>query len=354
MDIAPASVLVLVFPLIWSAIIVYCTLRMAFMKRRQRTDYFPFTSVVIAAWKEGKRLEKAIESVLCQAYKGAMEVIIVAGGDEATINVCKSFDSKIVFLEERERAGKWAALNRGVAAAKGDVVAFTDADCVVSRDWLTNLNSNLGESDGVVGYVTSTDRDFFSKSLNIMTPMFMLYTYFLKAPFFCGQNSAFRKTVFAKVQFKKSLVEDMVFTEDCMKNKMRIVFDAGAIVYHAFPKNVSGFINSRLRVITGTYESLLFNPMIFFYFVMGVANQIVGILFLIFYSSNGFVIPPSVFLITVPISAILVFLKKFGNLKQLANLKEMILISVLNELVNFVSILYFLSRRRVEWKIYQK
>jgi GT2 family glycosyltransferase len=57
---------------------------------------------------------------------------------DGTARALKEYGDPIVLLHEHKR-GAAAARNTGLAGAAGEVVAFTDADCAVDRDWLRHL-----------------------------------------------------------------------------------------------------------------------------------------------------------------------------------------------------------------------
>ena len=82
------------------------------------------------------------------------EVIIVANGcTDHTKTVLATFSSHgavlPIFLE---RAGKSAALNCGMQAANGELLAFTDDDVDVSTGWLAELWRAFRTYDGAAGF----------------------------------------------------------------------------------------------------------------------------------------------------------------------------------------------------------
>ncbi len=78
-------------------------------------------------------LERCLSSLAGQDA----ELVVVASGDDGTRELAAAHDAVDVLVRDEEN-GPGAARNRGVDAASGDVVLFTDADTVVPSDWMRN------------------------------------------------------------------------------------------------------------------------------------------------------------------------------------------------------------------------
>ena len=85
-------------------------------------------SVVIPLYNKEKQIAHTIQSVFNQTFQD-FEVVIVDDGstDESAAEVEKFCDSRIRLIHQ-ENAGVAAARNRGIEEAKGDLIAFLDAD----------------------------------------------------------------------------------------------------------------------------------------------------------------------------------------------------------------------------------
>ncbi len=101
----------------------------------------PLISVVIAAYNEEYSLGACIESLKKQTYPGGCEVIVVDNAStDATAAIARRAGCRVV--EEPER-GYVNALSAGFSAARGDIIACTDADSVVEPDWLDRIYRTL-------------------------------------------------------------------------------------------------------------------------------------------------------------------------------------------------------------------
>jgi len=87
----------------------------------------PLISVVIPAYNAAAFLEDALASVAAQDC-GPIEMIVVDdGSSDRTSEVARSFEAPVTLIAQAH-AGPGAARNAGVAAARGEFLAFLDAD----------------------------------------------------------------------------------------------------------------------------------------------------------------------------------------------------------------------------------
>lgn len=75
--------------------------------------------------------------------------------------ICERFDGRVVCVREA-RPGSYAARNAGLHVARGDVYAFTDADCIPTPDWLTTGLATFKESDTRI-LTAIVGRDYFPR-----------------------------------------------------------------------------------------------------------------------------------------------------------------------------------------------
>jgi glycosyltransferase involved in cell wall biosynthesis len=102
--------------------------------------YEPTVSVIVAAYNAEATIDDCVRSLLELRYPPeSVELRVVDNGsNDTTVDVLERYGDRIVLMHESKR-GPAAARNAGVAAASGEVIAFTDADCVVDRGWLEHL-----------------------------------------------------------------------------------------------------------------------------------------------------------------------------------------------------------------------
>jgi O-antigen biosynthesis protein len=116
----------------------------------------PPISIVIATRDRAHSLAACLESLRKVEYP-SFEVIVVDNAPENSetarvVGLASDDLPRLRYLVERTPGGS-VARNRGIAEARGDVIAFTDDDVVVSRDWLRGLIRGFRSVPGV-GCVT--------------------------------------------------------------------------------------------------------------------------------------------------------------------------------------------------------
>jgi len=115
----------------------------------------PFVTVLISAFNEEKVIEQTLRNKLEQEYPvGKLEVVVISDGStDRTDEIVRKYEGERVRLTRQEpRGGKTSALNMAVPQAKGEIIAFSDANSIWAKDALAKLVANF--ADPGVGYVT--------------------------------------------------------------------------------------------------------------------------------------------------------------------------------------------------------
>jgi GT2 family glycosyltransferase len=100
----------------------------------------PIVSVVIPTLNRKQHLKACLNSLFDMDYpKSVLEVIVVDGDSfDGTKEMVKTDFQEVRLLIDR-RQGISFARNTGAEVASGEIIAFTDDDCVVDREWLRSL-----------------------------------------------------------------------------------------------------------------------------------------------------------------------------------------------------------------------
>lgn len=108
----------------------------------------PFVSVIIPAHNEENFLPLCLSSLQRQDYTGSYEIIVVDNASaDGTAKIGARFGARVVY--EAKPSPAWAR-QQGLLAAKGDIVAFIDADTMAPKGWLTRLVQHLKHRPEIV------------------------------------------------------------------------------------------------------------------------------------------------------------------------------------------------------------
>lgn len=113
----------------------------------------PSVSVIVPIYNAQRTVEDCLESLLALDYpRDRLQLLCVDNAStDRTPQILARYATRIRVLHEDKR-GPAAARNRGLRCATGEVIAFTDSDCVVDRLWLRFLVAPLHDASiGAVG-----------------------------------------------------------------------------------------------------------------------------------------------------------------------------------------------------------
>lgn len=217
-------------------------------------------SVVIPAYNEEKYIERCLESVRDQTYHGQVELIVVDNNcTDRTVEIARGFGATVVAESVR---GIGSARQRGALAARGEVIASTDADTVVPPNWLERIAHRFEadpELGGLYGPLRHIDGSDLAKAYMItVMPLLMHVTDRINRPCFSGNNFAVRRDKLMEVggYNPKLLTGEDVDISMRMSRITHLEFDPTFIAYtssrraqEGVPRILGRTFASGLRVI---------------------------------------------------------------------------------------------------------
>jgi glycosyltransferase involved in cell wall biosynthesis len=99
-------------------------------------------SVIVPVYNAAHEIGGLAQCLLTQSFPAAdFEIILVDNGStDGTLEILETLAARhpdrILFLKEHELRGSYAARNKGLSRAKGEILAFTDSDCTPLPVWL--------------------------------------------------------------------------------------------------------------------------------------------------------------------------------------------------------------------------
>jgi glycosyltransferase involved in cell wall biosynthesis len=157
-------------------------------------------SVVIPTFNEEENIAQCLVSLRHQTVPASeYEIIVVDGGSkDRTCDIARKYADN-VFVQKSPKVG--GARNDGIVAAKGDIVATTDADCILPPAWLATIKKGF-EDPAVVqlyGPVYPIETGLRNSLSLFAANTFSRIGYYTRIfSYTLGCNTAFRKEVVIK------------------------------------------------------------------------------------------------------------------------------------------------------------
>jgi len=106
-------------------------------------------SVVVPFYNAEPYIQRCIAGLLAQQYpREAYEIIMIDNNStDASAAIVKQYPHLTLLTEQKQ--GAYAARNRGLAAARGSIIAFTDPDCVPDPYWLQQIATAFASTDDI-------------------------------------------------------------------------------------------------------------------------------------------------------------------------------------------------------------
>ncbi|MGD9895612.1 MAG: glycosyltransferase [Candidatus Methylacidiphilaceae bacterium] len=229
--------------------------------RRFPLRRWPKISVVVCNFNGARFLGDCLYSLQRLQYPDFEILVVDDGSTDGSRKLLESFEG--VRVIRQENLGLAVARNRGIAAARGEIVAFTDADCRVDRDWLYFLAKAFESSDlaGVGGpNVAPRPTTAIEAALAAApgSPTHVLLTDEL-AEHIPGCNMAFRRAALETIggflpDFRVA-GDDVDLCWRLLERGDRVGYAPGALVWHHRRSTVSAYL--RQQAGYGKAEALL-------------------------------------------------------------------------------------------------
>ena len=236
---------------------------------RLKPSRYPSVSILIAAYNEEASIADTLRSIANQDYPGAFEVFVIDDGSrDRTAAIVDACDQDwLRLLRQPHNAGKSAALNRGLAEARFDLVVTLDADSYLYRDALRNLveryMSDPPNTRAVAGtmLVRNSRRNWVTKAQE--------WDYFHGIAAIKRVQSLYQGTLVAQGAFSiydraalrdvggwvECVGEDIVLTWAMLRKGWRVGHAEDACCFTNAPDTLRQFVRQRQRWARGMMEA---------------------------------------------------------------------------------------------------
>ncbi len=222
-------------------------------------------SVLVPAYNEAKCIENTVRSLMESDHP--VEIIVIDdGSSDGTARIVENLNLPGVRVVRQLNAGKPAALNRGVANARHDLVVMMDGDTVFEPSTVRELvqpfgdprvgavagNAKVGNKDTLIGAWQHIE---YVMGFNLDRRM---YDVLRCMPTIPGAVGAFRRTALERVggMSDDTLAEDTDITMAIHRDGWKVVYAENARAWTEAPESVQQLWSQRYRWSYGTMQAI--------------------------------------------------------------------------------------------------
>ncbi|WP_413452151.1 glycosyltransferase [Georgenia phoenicis] len=220
----------------------------------------PRVSVVVPV-RDDPRLSACLDALARQSYPGELiEVVVADNGDDPAVREVVAARPGVRYVAE-PAGGSYTARNAAVLVSTGEVLAFTDSDCLPEEGWLEHAVRALTKgADIVAGRVAVYARDA-SRPHPVeayeLVHAFPQETYVARSGASVTANMCTTRAAFdAAGPFRSELYSgaDVEWAQRANRLGLRTVYCADAVVHHPARDSYSALRTKLRRVIAGRHE----------------------------------------------------------------------------------------------------
>jgi len=256
-------------------------------------------SLIVTILNEAQNIELLLSSIIMQERKPEEVVIADGGSEDNTVDQIKEYlqlgnlnkvkeikhgfdihnlgiDFKILKKKGNRSVGRNYAINH----ASHDIIAITDAGCILDSKWLAELEKKIDDADVVAGYYNSDPIGSFEEAV---VPYVLVMPDRVNAQNFlpATRSMMIRRDVFEEMGgFDKKLSdnEDYALAKKMERSKVKIVFAQKAIVTWIPRSSIKSFFVMIMRFARGDIKAGIVRPKVISIYVRYLALILLFIL----------------------------------------------------------------------------
>lgn len=193
-----------------------------------------FVSIIVRTKNEERWINLHLRSLFNQSYKNFEVIIVDNNSDDSTLEIVNRYKCKVVELENFKPG---LAINDGIRASKGDLIAIISAHCIPkNKFWLENLVKEF--SDNKVAGVYGRQIPFSFTDPNDKRDLYNTFgverKIQTKDSYFHNANSMIRRDLWEQIKFDEITpnIEDRLWAYQIINLGYNLVYNPDAVVYH--------------------------------------------------------------------------------------------------------------------------
>jgi len=237
-------------------------------------NYLPFISIIIASYNEEKIIADKIKNTMTLNYpKDKLEIIIFSDASTDRNEIVKEYqDRGVTLLRIEGRRGKTYCQNEAVGMAKGEIIFFSDANGIYRKDSIGKIIRNFSQPEVgcVVGELQYIDKAISENGVDeVGENIYWKYETSIKkleskVSSLIGANGAIyaiRKELY--VPLPDYAISDFIEPIEIFKKGYKVIYEPEAIAYESLSNDPIEIYRRRVRIVTRTVYSLLFDKSFF-------------------------------------------------------------------------------------------
>lgn len=211
-------------------------------------------SVIIPVYNSASLLRECLTSLKEQTVlQHSFEVIVVDDGStDDSASVAEEFGALVL---RQQNQGPAEARNSGVEASKGDLLLYTDADCVVAPDWIEEMIRPFEDPSvsGTRGRYKTRQRSLVARFAQVeYEEKYEILKRSDSIDFIDTSSAGYRRSVFREAggfskKFTVASGEDTDLSYRLAEAGHRLVFCPDAIVFHTHPSELAHYLRRKYK-----------------------------------------------------------------------------------------------------------
>jgi len=179
-------------------------------------------------------------------------IVVDDGSPDDTGDIARSYGAQVI---RQDNAGPAVARNTGIARAQGDIVLFTDADCIPAPDWVAAMLAPFTDPSvmGAKGVYRTRQRGLVPRFVQLeYETRYDQMAHQVSIDFVDTYAAAYRRSVLLEygcfdTSFPTASVEDQELSFRLAERGLRLVFAPQAIVYHQHPPTLRHYLRRKFK-----------------------------------------------------------------------------------------------------------
>ena len=235
-----------------------------FPRSVERSDIKPKVTILITAFNEEAAIREKLENTLQIEYPLAKLEILIAsdGSTDATDDIVKEFAARVKLFRQEGRVGKTTTQNNAVEHASGEIILFSDATTLYSKDVFRHIlppfaDKSVGCVAGRLVYVDE-DRSTVGKGAQ----SYWNYETFLKVAesqacsLIGASGCLYAVRAEAYEPMYAEACSDFLICTNIYRQGLRSVFAPDAVCYEHTNRKANDELRMRVRIISQTFTDL--------------------------------------------------------------------------------------------------